>query len=142
MRRISGVTLLEEQEGEGRAARKGDRIVCNTRLFLNRGDEVPRNERQAANLPPEMVRVESGVMWIDHIIVLGQRQAIAGIEQALFGMKAGGYRKVRIGPHLAYRDEGVADLIPPIAVLIVDLWLRESLYDEKTRGRETRDELV
>ncbi|MEP7150971.1 MAG: FKBP-type peptidyl-prolyl cis-trans isomerase [Nitrospira sp.] len=142
MRRISGVTLLEEQEGEGRAARKGDRVVYNTRLFLNRGDEVPLNERQATNLPPEMVRVESGVTLVDHIIVLGQRQVIAGIEQALFGMKVGGYRKVRIGSHLAYRDEGVADLIPPDAVLIVELWLRESLYDEKTSGRESRDEPV
>ncbi|MGZ9189190.1 MAG: FKBP-type peptidyl-prolyl cis-trans isomerase [Nitrospira sp.] len=142
MRRISGLTLLEEREGEGRAAQRGSRVAYNTRIFLNRGDEVPLNERQAANLPPEMVRVEGGVTWIDHTIVLGRRQAIAGIEQALIGMKVGGYRKVRIGPHLAYRDEGVADLIPPDAVLIVELWLRESLYDEKPSGRETRDEPV
>ena len=32
-----------------------------------------------------MVRVEGGVTWIDHTIVLGRRQAIAGIEQALIG---------------------------------------------------------
>jgi FKBP-type peptidyl-prolyl cis-trans isomerase len=39
-------------------------------------------------------------------------------------MKAGGYRKVRVSPHLAYRDKGIPDLIPPDAVLVVELWLR------------------
>lgn len=89
------------------------------------------NERQAAHLPPELVRVEGGVTLIDQSIVLGRRQAIAGIERTLIGMKVGGFRKVRIGPHLAYRTEGVGDLIPPDAVLIVELWLRKSLYDEQ-----------
>jgi FKBP-type peptidyl-prolyl cis-trans isomerase len=46
------------------------------------------------------------------------------VEHALMGMKAGGYRKVRIGPHRAYRDKGIPDLIPPGAVLAVEIWLR------------------
>ena len=125
MRRISGLTLLEEREGEGRVAQKGDRVVYNTRLFLNRGEEVPLNERQRTQFPPDMLRVEAGMTLIDHTIVLGRRQAIAGIEQALIGMKVGGYRKVRISPHLAYREEGVPGLIPPDAVLVVELWVRE-----------------
>jgi hypothetical protein len=52
------------------------------------------------------------------------RQTMAGVERALIGMKVGGYRKVRVSPHLAYRDKGISDLIPPEAVLIVELWLR------------------
>jgi len=40
-------------------------------------------------------------------------------------MKPGGYRKVRLSPHVAYRDEGLTDLIPPNAVLNVELWLRQ-----------------
>jgi len=125
MRRIKGLELLDERESTGRAAQKGDRVVYNTRLFLNRGEEVSLNERQAAQLPPDMLRVEGGVTFIDHTIVLGRRRAIAGIEQALIGMKVGGYRKVRISPHLAYREEGVPGLIPPDAVLVVELWVRE-----------------
>lgn len=128
MKRISGLTLLDEQEGEGRGAQKGDRVVYNQRLFLNRGDEVPLNKRQAEQLPRERVRVEGGMTWIDHTIMLGRRQAIAGIEQALMGMKVGGYRKVRISPHLAYRDEGVPDLIPPDAVLVVEIWVRAIVF--------------
>jgi FKBP-type peptidyl-prolyl cis-trans isomerase len=121
---ISGIRLLEEREGEGPPAKNGDRVVYNTRLFLNKGNEVPLNAKQAPHLPQEMIRVEGGVTFIDHSTVLGSRQAIAGVEHALIDMKAGGYRKVRISPHLAYREKGIPDLIPPDAVLICEIWLR------------------
>ena len=124
MNRISGLRLLDEREGAGMSVQNGDHIVYNARIFLNRGEEVLRNDLQAKELPTEIVRVEGGVTFIDHRIALGRRQAIAGIEQALLGMKVGGYRKVRVSPHLAYRDKGIPDLIPPDAVLIVELWLR------------------
>jgi FKBP-type peptidyl-prolyl cis-trans isomerase len=125
MKRLSGLKLLEEREGEGTPANKGDRVVYNTRIFLNQGDEVSLNAKQAEHLPKEMVRVEGGVTFIDHSLVLGRRQAIAGVEHTLMGMKVGGYRKVRVSPHLAYRDKGIQDLIPPDAVLICEIWLRD-----------------
>jgi FKBP-type peptidyl-prolyl cis-trans isomerase (trigger factor) len=125
VKRLSGFKLLEEREGEGRQAEKGDRIVYNTRIFLNQGDEIPLNDIQAKQVPKEMIRIVDGVTFIDQTIVLGQRQAITGIEHALLGMKAGSYRKVRIGPPLAYRDKGIPDLIPPDAMLIAEIWLRE-----------------
>ena len=57
-------------------------------------------------------------------ISLGRRQVIAGVEYSLIGMKPGGYRKVKISPHLAYRDEGVPDKVPPNAVMIYELWIK------------------
>jgi FKBP-type peptidyl-prolyl cis-trans isomerase len=122
---MSGLKLLEEREGEGRSAQKGDRVVYNTRLFLNQGDEVPLNDIQAKQLPADIVRVDGETTFIDHKVVLGRRQAIAGVEHTLMGMKVGGYRKVRVSPHLAYRDKGIPDLIPPDAVLIFEIWLRD-----------------
>ncbi len=124
MKRLSGLKLLEEREGEGVPAQKGDRVVYNTRTFLNKGDEVQIQEAQAAILPSDRLRVVDGITCVDHTTVLGTRQCIAGVEHALMGMKVGGYRKVRISPHLAYRDKGVPDYIPPDAVLIVEIWLR------------------
>ncbi|HEV8326552.1 MAG TPA: FKBP-type peptidyl-prolyl cis-trans isomerase [Nitrospiraceae bacterium] len=124
MKRISGLKLLEEREGVGTPAKKGDRVMFHMRLFLNKGDEIPLNETQAKHLPKEMIRVVEGMTFIDRTIVLGRREAIAGVEHTLMGMKAGGYRKVRVSPHLAYRDKGIPDLIPSDAVLIVELWLR------------------
>ena len=124
MKRLSGLNLLEDREGKGTPTTKGDRVLFNMRLFLNKGDEIPLNEMQAKHLPKEMIRVVDGVTLIDHTILLGHREAMAGVEYALIGMKVGGYRKVRMSPHLAYRDKGIPDLIPPDAVLIVELWLR------------------
>ena len=131
MKRMSGLTLLIEREGAGAPAKKGDRVVYNTRIFLNQGDEVLLNDVQAKQLPKEMVRIEDGVTLIDHTIVLGRRQAIAGVEHALMGMKVGGYRKVRLSPHLAYRDTGVPKLIPSNAVLFIDIWLRAIAQEGK-----------
>ena len=125
MKRLSGLKVLAEREGEGKSAQRGDRVVYNARIFLNRGDEVPLNEIQANHVPAQMVRVDGGTTFIDHTIILGRRQAMAGIEHALLGMKVGGYRKVRVSPHLAYRDKGIPDLIPSGAVLICEIWLRE-----------------
>ena len=51
MKRISGLKLLDEREGAGLAALKGDRVIYNSRLFLNKGDEVPLNAKLAECLP-------------------------------------------------------------------------------------------
>ena len=125
MRLKSGIKLLEEWVGTGESARKGDRLIYNIKMFLNKGDEVPLNERQLEYLPATMIRIEDGYRFVDHTTTLGSREALAGVEYSLIGMKQGGYRKVRVSPHLAYRDQGLGDLVPPNAVLIVELWLRQ-----------------
>lgn len=127
MKRLSGLKLLEEREGVGTPSNKGNRVLFSMRLFLNKGDEVRLNETQATHLPKEMIRVVDGATLIDRTIVLGRRDAVAGVEHALMGMKVGGYRKVRVSPHLAYRDKGIPDLIHPNAVLICEIWLRDSV---------------
>ena len=129
MKRLGGVKVLDDREGEGQPAQKGDRVIYNVRLFLNKGEEVPLNASQAEHLPKEMLRIEGNVTFVDHQTVLGSRQTMAGIEHALMGMKAGGYRKVRISPHLAYREKGLSNLIPPQAVLTVEVWLRHIIQE-------------
>jgi FKBP-type peptidyl-prolyl cis-trans isomerase len=125
MKRLSGLKLLEEREGAGTPAKKGDRVVYNSRMFLHKGDEVPLNAKQLESLPKNMIRLEGDDTFVDHKALLGSRQTMAGVEHALMGMKVGGYRKVRVSPHLAYRDKGIPDLIPPNSVLICEIWLRK-----------------
>jgi hypothetical protein len=43
-------------------------------LHLNRGDEVPLNEKQAEHLPQELVRIQDGVTLIDRTVTLGRRR--------------------------------------------------------------------
>ena len=120
-----GIKLLDEREGQGEPAKKGERVVYNLKIFLNKGAQVPLNERQAEHLPPSSLRTDGDFRFVEHQTLLGNRAPIAGVEQSLIGMKQGGYRKVRVSPHLAYGDHGLAGSIPPKAVLIIELWLRE-----------------
>ncbi len=98
-----GVKLLAEEPGEGPAAAKGDEVTIECQVALSRGEVVSERHSSTA--------------------LLAKRRLIAGIEKALLGMKEGGYRQVRISPHLAYGSTGLPGLVPPDAVLVVDLWL-------------------
>ena len=122
-----GITLLAEVEGQGPSAASGDRVIFNMKLWLNRGDEVPLNSIQAPHLPEFMIRIVDGEKLVDHTASLGRREAFAGVERTLVGMTAGGYRKVRVSPHLAYGEKGLPGLIPENAVLTIEIWLREIL---------------
>jgi hypothetical protein len=72
-----GVELIEEKEGTGEPAKKGDQVIYNVKIFLNKGEEVPINEAQASRgLPAEIIRKEDDQLFIDHRIELGRRRAI------------------------------------------------------------------
>jgi FKBP-type peptidyl-prolyl cis-trans isomerase len=135
MKLPSGLEILEDHEGSGPMAESGHTIVYNVRIFLNRGDEVLLNEIQAErDVPEERIRREGDQIFIDHISTLGKRQVIAGIEKALLGMRAGGFRKIRVGPHLAYGSRGLPGLIPPDAVLNISVWLRDVVAPDNAAG--------
>jgi FKBP-type peptidyl-prolyl cis-trans isomerase (trigger factor) len=122
----AGIELLEQVEGVGPPAQLGDAVTYNIRIYLNRGDEIPINEAQAElGIPPGLLRRREGRVLLNHRTTLGRRQVIAGIEKSLVGMACGGYRRVRVGPHLAYGEQGVPGRIPGKAVLEIELWLQE-----------------
>jgi len=99
----SGIRIIDEVEGAGAQAQKGDAVCFDCAATLNKGAVV------------HLRRSEK--------VVLGTRRVIPGVEASLIGMREGGYRKVRISPHLAYRETGVGGKVPPNAVLIYELWL-------------------
>ena len=107
-----GVKLLDEREGHGESIKKGDRIRVRLNGWLTKGECIQKD-------------------FVGEF-VFGSRktgQLISGITYSLSGMRPGGTRKVRISPHLAYRDVGVKDLIPPNAVLIYKIELLEVHVD-------------
>ena len=99
----SGIKLIEETLGDGPAAEKGDTVAFESQAFLSHGERAQDRIAQSTRL--------------------GSRQIIAGVEHSLIGMRPGGYRKIKISPHLAYREVGVPDKIPPNAVMIFELRL-------------------
>jgi len=100
----SGIKLIENIEGTGEEAQRGDAVEFKSQGFLSQGECI--QDRMLMTT------------------IIGKRSIIAGIEYSLVGMKAGGYRKVKISPHLGYRNEGVDGKVPPNAVLIYELWVR------------------
>ena len=92
-----GIEYEDLQVGDGATADRGSTVEVEYSLFLNRGDCVQENQKYSFRI--------------------GGRHVIAGLEYGVEGMRAGGKRRIRVGPHLAYRDAGVPDTIPANAVL-------------------------
>jgi hypothetical protein len=132
MRIKSGIKILEEQEGHGPEAQNGDQCIYHWRVFLNRGEEIHVDaihiRRFDEGLRPYEPRPTTRLIGtetvIDRTTTLGRRETFSFIHNTLRGMKVGGYRKVRISPHLGYGRAGLPEYgIPPDAVLIVEIWL-------------------
>jgi len=98
-----GIRIEEVQLGEGAVAKKGNKVTIRYDGFLSRGDSFQKSETVSFKL--------------------GRREVIAGLEYGVEGMSAGGRRRIRVSPHLAYRDKGVQGVVPPNAVLIFDVEL-------------------
>jgi len=84
-------------------AERGCTVRVRLSGFLHRGEQIQTDEV--------------------FTIALGRRDFIAGLEYGIEGMRVGGHRRLRIGPHLAYREAGVPGKIPPNALLIYDVEL-------------------
>lgn len=127
----SGIRLLDEREGAGPGAGRGDRVTYNLRAFLDDGAEIPLNalsdEDRAHALAhhPASLTVADGCEWINFNTRLGSGEACEGVEYALHGMREGGYRKVEVAPHRAYGANGVPGRVPPNAVVVFEIWLRD-----------------
>ena len=125
-----GISLVREIEGEGPMAERGSIVTYNARFFLRRGDEVTADDDIIAKARDRVTtRIVDGVELIDHETELGKRRPIAGLENSLLGMRAGGFREVLVSPHLAYGEQGVPGRIPANAMLRIMLWLRDVRAD-------------
>jgi FKBP-type peptidyl-prolyl cis-trans isomerase len=101
----SGIKLLSETQGTGEPIKKGDTVKVRLNGWLNQGQQVQEN-------------------YLGEVVV-GAREVIPGIDYSIEGMKLGGKRKVKISPHLGYREASVENRIPPNAVLVYEIEILE-----------------
>ena len=126
-----GLKLLEEKKGYGHVAELGDHLIYNLRVYFNHGEEIPINDlskttREKLNrYCPGNFTNEEGCELINFNTCLGRRDVLRGIEYSLYGMREGGYRKVKVSPQLAYKMKGIPGKIPPNAAIIFEIWLRK-----------------
>ena len=93
----AGVQYEDTELGKGSTAERGCTVEVEYSLFLNRGDQVQKD--------------------VHYSFQIAARHEIAGLEYGVEGMRVGGKRCIRVGPHLAYRENGVPATIPANAVL-------------------------
>ncbi|HEY6736333.1 MAG TPA: FKBP-type peptidyl-prolyl cis-trans isomerase [Candidatus Saccharimonadia bacterium] len=98
----SGDVLL----GDGNSAQMGDWLTVNYRGWLTNGTEFD----------------ESYVRGKPFVFEMGAHHVIQGWEQGLFGMKAGGKRRLIIPPAVGYGATAQGS-IPPNSVLVFDVEL-------------------
>jgi FKBP-type peptidyl-prolyl cis-trans isomerase len=102
----NGLKITELVIGDGALAEQGKVAVTHYRGFLSQGEQF----RSSYDVDePVSIRI-------------GSRDIIAGVEKGIVGMRVGGKRRLKVSPHLAYRDVG-APGIPPNAVLIFEIEL-------------------
>jgi hypothetical protein len=101
-----GVEYEDATIGTGATAARGARVRIRYDLFLRRGERMQRDQLAAFRL--------------------GQREVVAGLEYGVEGMRVGGERRIRVGPHLAYGARGVPGVVPANAVVEFHVVLLES----------------
>ena len=105
-----GVEFEDLVVGDGPVAARGASVEVSCTLALNRGDIV-----------------ESGKHYQFR---LGERRVVAGLEYGVEGMRVGGERRIRVGPHLAYRGQSIPGKVPADAVLEFRVKLLRATYGE------------
>jgi FKBP-type peptidyl-prolyl cis-trans isomerase len=110
-RSVSGMKVEELIVGTGLEALKGKTVTVHAIGKLNKGDVF-------------LSTYAYGTPWK---FKAGGHKAIAGIAKGVLGMRVGGKRRIRISPHLGYRDQSMPANalfqlpVPPNSVLIFEL---------------------
>ena len=113
-----GVELLEDIPGVGALVEKKAFYDFRLRMWLNRGEPVRWGKPQGLY---DGGRIEDDGTTLFTSMRVDRVHMFAGLFYGVEGMRVGGIRRVRVAPHLAYRDAGVPDTIPSNALLTVEI---------------------
>jgi len=105
----SGLKYRDVKVGKGGAAKKGDKLTVHYTGWLSK-DGKKGKQFDSSHDRKQPFSFD-----------LGKGHVIAGWEEGLLGVKAGGKRTLIIPAALAYGKRGAGDLIPPDSDLIFEV---------------------
>lgn len=109
-----GVELLDDVPGPGEEVQRHRVYDVRLRIRLSRGEPVRWKD-------PYGGRLEDDGTTLLTALRVDREQMIAGLFYGVEGMRIGGSRRIRVAPHLAYRETGIPGVIPPNALLIIEV---------------------
>ena len=113
-----GVDLLEDVSGLGPVVRRHIYYDVRLRMWLSRGEAV-RWTRPWGLL--DRARIEDDGATLFTALRVDRECMFAGLFYGVDGMRVGGIRRLKVAPHLAYREKGLEGVIPPNALLTVEV---------------------
>ena len=118
MKKRSGIKLLDERVGTGEEIQRHKWNRMALRLWLSKGEPIKWSK--PFGLLDEMALSEDGfTLTADYRF--DREFLFGGLFYGIEGMRIGGKKTLKISPHLAYREKGVEGMIPPNAVLKVEV---------------------
>jgi|SRR5882672_11741208 len=123
-----GIKILEDVPGPGEVVERHRYYRIRLRLWLSKGERVrwepPLGVKDGAVLEDEGRTLVTDVR-------LDRGDLINGLFYGIEGMRVGGTRRLKISPHLAYREQGVPGVIPANAVLVAEVIV---VSEKESRG--------
>jgi hypothetical protein len=112
-----GIDILEESIGSGEEIKRHQFYQISLRIWLHKGDPVVWKSPwgSADSFLSDDGQTLTSYTRIDREYLFG------GLFYGIQGMRIGGRRLLEIAPHLAYRERGVEGVIPPNALLKVEV---------------------
>lgn len=105
----SGLVVLDLVRGRGSPSAPGDRVVVHYVARLADGAVFDSSEDRGRPVTIE----------------IGAGDVVPGWDEGLHGLRVGGRRRLTIPPALGYGDEGLDDVVPPGATIVIEVELVE-----------------
>ena len=123
----SGVKLLEDVLGAGSILKRHWFYRIRLRMWLNKGEPV-RWQAPWGLLPHAVLEDEGKILVTE--VRFDRVFLISGLFYGIEGMRVGGTRRLKISPHMGYREEGVPGIIPPNSVIVAEITILEESADQ------------
>ena len=88
------------------------------RMWLSRGDPIRWGMPWGLF---DRARIEDDGTTLFTSLRVDREFMFGGLFYGVQGMRVGGTRRIRLAPHLAYREAGMPGVAPPNALLIVEV---------------------